>query len=226
MLLPQMLSQLIFASIPNSMALVASRYMTEISCLVNTMNGGFMANAVCVAFEGYWAGKLSAEDGISSRLLLGWRHGGWPGHELGRLVEDWSEVVEVLERFKHTSIEADILLQRSKWIKIATTQSWYGVHHVTSTVKRAVRSWRIHEPKLALGNPSEIIVEGERSLDGRRDAVHGKILTPSFARQPLALMVGRERMVGLDIVESSVEAEGQVLGSWSCLRPAARGRQG
>ena len=106
MLLPQMLSQLIFASIPNSMALVAPNHMAEIRCLVNTMNSGFMANAVCVAFEGYWAGKLSAEYGISSRLLLG-----RPGHELSRLVEDWSEVVEVLQRFKHTSIEADILLQ-------------------------------------------------------------------------------------------------------------------
>ena len=70
MLLPQMLGQFVLASIPDSLALVASRHMAEIHAFVNPVDGSLVADKVCNALECHGAAILHARNGTHRGLLL------------------------------------------------------------------------------------------------------------------------------------------------------------
>ncbi len=70
MLLPHVLSHFVLTSVPNSLTLVASHDLAEISCLIDAMNSCFVADPVWVSLEGYWAGILSAKESTDGGLLL------------------------------------------------------------------------------------------------------------------------------------------------------------
>lgn len=59
-LLPHMLSQLVFASVAPSLTLVTSKHRAQMKCLVNAMDSCFVADTVRIAPEGHEATELVA----------------------------------------------------------------------------------------------------------------------------------------------------------------------
>jgi hypothetical protein len=62
MLLPQMLRDLVSARIASSLSFHTSNDGTEMQSVIGAVNGGVVANAICLATEGCQAAGLGALD--------------------------------------------------------------------------------------------------------------------------------------------------------------------
>jgi len=129
---------------------------------------------------------------------------------LGWLIEDRHEVVEALERVKHTSTDVETGSQRSMLIKRADIQSLGEVYCRACTVEGNIYSCSIHKPSLVPRGPEQIIVEGQGSVEGGRDALDRGILILTSEGEPRMLISGRGRMMRLKVAEDRIDVERHV----------------
>lgn len=118
MLLPKMLSQLVLALVPRSIALWASLDVAEMADEVDAMDGSFVAGTISVALEGQEAPELTAGDsemsccrggggdlsllvqvpkrklGLECRCLRG--GGSWVHHPLTKVVNEVLRVCVII----------------------------------------------------------------------------------------------------------------------------------